>query len=46
MGDDRLANLHAPHIALGDVANHVALADYVAVGECYRSGNGVDVCDG
>ena len=41
MGDDDLANLHATHVPLGDVA----LADDVAVGKRHRPGDGVDFRD-
>ena len=46
VGDDRLANLHAPHIPFGHVAHHVALANDVAVGKRHRSGDRVDFRNG
>ena len=46
VGDDRFADLHPAHIAFGNVANDIALADHIAIGEGHGSGNGVDFRNG
>ena len=46
VGDNRFADLHAAHILLGNVANHIALANDKTIAERHRARNGVDFRNG
>jgi len=46
VGDNRLAYLNAAHILFGNVADHIAACNDLAVGKGDRRANGVDFRDG